>query len=324
MALKSFGSCKVLVFREETKFVIPEDCLKLDKFREEFRFGHMKTILRLLLSIAVVSLTISFAAAQIPTNGLIAYYPFQGNVSDASGNERNGVATAITYDTDIAGRPASSAVFVNGSAVDIPSLTGFQFRPITYSLWVYFSNIQSDRETTLIGRKRAYAQSDGGVTVETRWAVNNELSYSTGGTIITSGFALDIGKWYHIVFTQDAQTEASFYVNGELLSSQPFTAVQDTDTFPFRLGAESALAGISTGEGIFNGKMDNVRIYDRALSSTEVTDLYNAERVVYEVTLTLKSSTNMTDWIPVLTNIVETYNPQEFYKNDISVRIKAP
>ena len=211
------------------------------------------------------------------SKGLVAYYPFNGNADDESGNERNGVATAITYDTDITGQPASSAVFANGSAVDIPSLTGFQFRPVTYSLWVYFSNIQSNRETTLIGRKRAWAQSDGGVTVETRWAVNNELKYSTGGTIITSGFEFDIGQWYHIVFTQDAQSEASFYVNGELLSSQPFTAVQDTDTFPFRLGAESALDGISSGEGIFNGQMDKVRIYDRALSAQEVTSLYTSE-----------------------------------------------
>jgi hypothetical protein len=45
---------------------------------------------------------------------------------------------------------------------------------------------------------------------------------------------------------------------------------------------------------------------------------------VYEVSLILQSSSSLTNWTPVLTNIVETQNPQEFYKNDISVRIKTP
>ena len=214
----------------------------------------MKKILRILLSIAVVSLTMSLVSAQIPKNGLIAYYPFQGNVSDASGNERHGIATAISYDTDASAIPSSSAVFTKGSAIDIPSLTGLQFRPITYSLWVYLSGVESNRQTVLIGRKQAWNQEDGGVCVETRFGYQNELMYHTGKTSMTSGLTLGLGHWYHIVFTQDINSQASFYVNGELLVSQLFTAAQTATSFPFRLGAESALATSPPTKAFLTGK----------------------------------------------------------------------
>ena len=45
---------------------------------------------------------------------------------------------------------------------------------------------------------------------------------------------------------------------------------------------------------------------------------------VYEVSLTLKSSTDMINWTSVLTNVIETQNPLEFYKTDISVQLKEP
>lgn len=86
-----------------------------------------------------------------------------------------------------------------------------------------------------------------------------------------------------------------------------YTVVADR-TGPITISFNTGPSTLYNGDGSWTPN-DNILILNKA---------------VYEVSLTLKSSTNMTDWIPVLTNIVETYNPQEFYKNDISVRIKAP
>ena len=213
----------------------------------------------------------------------MAYYPFNGNSNDESGFRRDGVATAITYNSDFLGHSGKSAFFTTGSAIDIPDLTGIQFRPTTYCLSVYLNSVQENSQTTLIGRKQAWNQEDGALTIETRFGQNRELMYHTGGTAMTSGLTLDIGQWYQIIFTQDANYHASFYVNGRLLKNQIFTAEQTAMAFPFRLGAESALSGVTTGSGIFNGNMDNVRIYNRSLSSSEASALYASERPRFQI-----------------------------------------
>ena len=93
------------------------------------------------------------------SKGLLAYYPFNGNSNDESGFRRDGVATAITYNSDFLGHSGKSAFFTTGSAIDIPDLTGIQFRPTTYCLGLFeqrsrkFANHFNRPKTSLESRR---------------------------------------------------------------------------------------------------------------------------------------------------------------------------
>ncbi|NUT55133.1 MAG: hypothetical protein HOQ03_04015, partial [Thermoleophilia bacterium] len=80
---------------------------------------------------------------------------------------------------------------------------------------------------------------------------------------LDSGRTPAVGQWEHIAATYDGAT-ARFYVGGVEVASKPFTGnVGNTNTW--RLGAYEA-----TPTGFFDGQLDNVRIYDRALTAAEV------------------------------------------------------
>ena len=87
--------------------------------------------------------------------------------------------------------------------------------------------------------------------------------------------AVNDGKWHHIAFTYDGSNTAAgikLYVDG---NADSLTTLQDAD--PGTLVNNSFEIGKRNGgiEGYFNGSIDDVRIYNRALSAGEVLDLYN-------------------------------------------------
>src|SRR5687768_12498551 len=83
------------------------------------------------------------------------------------------------------------------------------------------------------------------------------------GNYLDSGQAPSIGQWQHVAATYDGTT-ARFYVDGVETASAPF-AGNLGDGNSWRIGAYGAPA-----TGFFDGLVDNVRIYDRALSASEV------------------------------------------------------
>ena len=82
-------------------------------------------------------------------------------------------------------------------------------------------------------------------------------------TYLDSGPPAAVGQWEHVAATYDGAT-ARFYVDGVEVASKPFTGnVGNSNTW--RLGAYG-----NTPAGFFDGLIDNVRIYDRALSAAEI------------------------------------------------------
>jgi hypothetical protein len=68
------------------------------------------------------------------SKGLVAYYPFDGNVNDESGNNNTATPLNISYGADQNSSVNSAAQFLRGSAIDVPSLNSIPFKPITYGL----------------------------------------------------------------------------------------------------------------------------------------------------------------------------------------------
>ena len=267
-----------------------------------------------------------------PTDGVIASYPMDGNADDFSSNQVNGVAIGgITPTTDRFGNVAGALAF-NG--IDQTIAAPDQNFPratenFSISLWVNPTGLEPLGSESIRGTSYSHAYAiagvyggnDSGISIAVGTNGVAVLEHGDRFLPVVLSYAVSITDWTMVTITVSNNGAPNLYINGSLVR---------TGLSSGRVKIASVFAGDDYqgigggGYGRYAGSIDDLLLYNRALSSTEVTDLYNAQRVEYEVTLTLKSSTNMKDWTPVLTNIVETRNPQEFYKKDISVRIKAP
>jgi hypothetical protein len=278
---------------------------------------------------------VSDSWAQLPgslANGLVGYYELNGNANDSSSNQVNGVAVGgLSPTTDRFGNVAGALAF-NG--IDQTIAAPDQNFPratenFSISLWVNPTGLEPLGSESVGGTSYSHAYAIGGVQGGNDSGIS--LAVGTNGVAILEhgdrflpvvlSYAVSITDWTMVTITVSNNGAPNLYINGSLVR---------TGLSSGRVKIASVFAGDDYqgigggGYGRYAGAIDDLLLYNRALSSNEVTDLYNAQRVEYEVTLTLKSSTNMKDWTPVLTNVVETYNPQEFYKKDISVRIKTP
>ena len=82
-------------------------------------------------------------AQSVPTNGLVAFYPFDGNANDVSGNAIHGTATGVTLTTDRFGRSNAAYQFSGNNSplsyVRITNAATLQFpSDFTFSAWIRF------------------------------------------------------------------------------------------------------------------------------------------------------------------------------------------
>lgn len=204
------------------------------------------------------------------SDGLIGYWKMDegsGNVLDSSGNGNTGTSTGTTV---VAGKYGDGRSF-NGTVSDYIS-TPFSTSSSngTISMWFKYNGTNA---YIIVG-------GDG----DSSWNANHIYFYlsssnilgavsygNNGGVFGLSSGTLSAGNWYHAVVT----SESKLYINGELVDSDVAgwtDSFIDFDHLNFaRLKYNSALYDAQ----LFNGSLDEVRIYNRALSAKEVRDLYN-------------------------------------------------
>jgi hypothetical protein len=223
-----------------------------------------------------MALVVQVQAQSFLTNGLVAYYPFNGNANDASGSGNNGTPQNVTYE-QVSGRLAAKFTGAPNSAVTVPNSPSLSMtNAVTVSVW--FNNFGPINGPEWILDK-AWKQPVSGEWFYRAWS----MWYSGGGVAIfegrtntapalTSVGARSVGynQWYHMVGIADGATGAwRTYTNGVLAEEKifaPFTL--STGPYPLVIGAPVAQTdGAQTG---LNGAINDVRIYNRALSAAEV------------------------------------------------------
>lgn len=224
------------------------------------------------------------------SSGLVAHLPLNGNASDVSGNCNHGNSTpSVLYGIDRLGVNNSAAVFdgTTNTYVDVPTLTTFQYRPATYSAWFKLTaylppqtpNLPSMIMMPLMGRERCYDGREGALILgsESGYGYTNVLMYYTGSSAVHFGRTPSLQTWTHVVMTIDSDNRICLYYNGDKVADKVYSYSQSSQ-FMFRIGGPAkALGGTDYGHGryFWNGMIDDVRIYNRALSSTETSQLYN-------------------------------------------------
>jgi len=216
--------------------------------------------------------------------GLVGYWTFDGkdtatNIKDVSGNGNHGLLqpTNATSSMKVAGKigqglrfstadTGTSNTYINAGSGATLNLTS----NLTMSAWVYPTKVPIDTRYILAKR------SDVG---------NSYNMYISGGTMIVglvdgaaatrySTATLIKNSWQHVVVTIDsAGTSFTVYKNGVASAPVSMTAYSSLPTQKLYIGSRNDLAYYH-----FDGLLDDVRIYNRALSASEVKQLYNMGR----------------------------------------------
>jgi hypothetical protein len=204
--------------------------------------------------------------------GLVAYYPFNGNAKDESGNGNNGTVNGATLTSDRHEKTNSSFSFDGtNDNIEVPETAGFEGNSITISVWVFAQR----RQAEIISK-------DGEDSGERQWLIevlerrglNNSLWTTTGHhqtSLVTT--TLDLNKWHQVTTVWNGNT-LYVNINGSLVSSKVAQGTMAAGKQPLRFGG----GGVRGWQAWFSGKIDDVRIYNRALSAEEVKALYDLEK----------------------------------------------
>jgi hypothetical protein len=227
------------------------------------------------LSVVVVWLGARTVFADL-TNGLVAYYPFNGNANDVSGNGLNGTVYGATLTSDWFGNPDSAYNF-DGSDDYIScgsgALTNFSSTD-RFSLEAFIRHFTSSTFDAIVARhddrKSTFNYAIG--VIDNKFVLIADQSY-IDSIWLRSDTVLTDGLWYHVVGVYDNKT-MTVYVNGTQDGSAIFPAAGQGDSLAgLYIGKTGYWSGYPD-DRYFNGVIDEVRIYNRALTDQEISDRY--------------------------------------------------
>jgi hypothetical protein len=197
-----------------------------------------------------------------PTALMAAYAFNEGSgtiVNDSSGNAAAGTIQGATwtaqgkYGSGLSFNGTSNWVTVNDSnALDLTAgmtLEAWVYPTVPPSGWRTIMHKEVDRYYLMAGSSSG-APAAGG-------------TFATGNANVYAPSALAVNAWNHLAVTYDS-ARVRIYANGVEVASQPQTALLTTSNGPLRFGGTQAY-----GE-YYNGKIDEVRVYNRALTPAEI------------------------------------------------------
>jgi hypothetical protein len=226
----------------------------------------------------------------VPTNGLVGYWPFDGNANDLSLNGNNGLTNGVTLTNDRFGNNNSSYYF-NGTSDFIEVLDNNSLdlsNEYTFSVWVKIDDYtlntnMSAPQRTMLGKPTN--PDNGGYSFRSMEGVDwnldgNALEYLgawnipsvTNGTLGSQLDSLSIAVWTNLIFTYDGN-EAKLFKNGVLVNSDIFSFSLTNSTQSLYFGKE--FNSITPSENRwFKGTLDDIGIWNRALNQQEITEIF--------------------------------------------------
>ena len=214
----------------------------------------------------------------IPKTGLVAYYPFKGNTRDSSGNGFHCTRHNVALTSDRWGQPKNAFRF-NGidsfiECPDSPRLGVQVGADMTVSTWVKPTAFPSEpftEEGQIISKYRHFEpdRSDFYVSLQLQPPMGRIVKTTAMGFDGVDAAAPRLNRWSNItVVYRGTVGEASVYLNGNLVGIGPLT--YNPNASPETLLIGSVHVDPSLVRSKFEGAIDDIRIYERALTELEV------------------------------------------------------
>ena len=293
---------------------------------------RLKTRSRTLaLLIAGIGLAFTAHSQSFVTNGLVAYYPFNGNAADASGNGNDGT---FVPGTSSSGAPeltsnhlgvANAAFSFNSGSYVFAVVTNLPVAnaPRTISGWIKLNAGSTSSEATVASW--GYGDNNSADSTGTAFALwANFYDVDSGRNLYSWGSFNDfsvlydfaVNTYYFVADTYDGSGNVTLFVNGLVIGAKSIGSY-NTSTNDYLLRMAASTHSPDWNNDYLDGALDNVRIYNRALSTNEIAQLYaiesapivsapvlNVQQAIY-LTLSnlfigtnyqLQLSTDMTTW----------------------------
>ncbi len=218
--------------------------------------------------------------AYLPSNGLVGWWPFNGNANDESGNGNHGTVNGATLTVDRNGNANRAYGFdgVNDLIVvsdnSILDLTG----NFTISTWLNPDMLGT--VNMILSKHDIGLSTSGGTYTMGLWLVstNNSLVNFQAtpnfnpATYPNVNGSVSVNNWMHFCITYDDSYQIlSYFLDGALISAININFDIQNNSQPLRIGANNLN---NTMVDLFSGILDDIAIYNRALTQEEITALY--------------------------------------------------
>jgi uncharacterized protein (TIGR02145 family) len=245
----------------------------------------MKQVYHFLMILFIICFTTNLYSqsvpSYVPTNGLVGWWGFNGNAQDGSGNGNHGTVNGATLTTDRFGNQNGAYSF-DGINNSITVADNQSLRPstISISVWVLSNNFINDGGCIISKTQPGTAQGEQYILGhDNLGSANFQIKRNSGCApgvnwqyLNTSQNTILNSNWEHIVCTYDGIT-MKFYKGSALINS-----------FVPQPGGIDNCAGGSLNIGRYwqsqfhyNGKIDDIGIWNRALTQYEITNLHNSQ-----------------------------------------------
>ena len=233
----------------------------------------------LLISISAIAQVPS----HVPTNGLLAYYPFNGNANDASGNGYNGFVTGALLTKGVGNNLNGAYKFKNNNDIIVTNLSNSNLQSLTISSWFKYKNPISFPLPTLLDSTwhSICGFSDNNNNVSDLIAASDYGASSNSSNIRLSGYTYNGNRnwvntnanqldtnWHHIVYVRGVYS-LLIYLDGVLQNTNAYNGSYQYLT-NFVIGRYYKI----WNQVAFKGSIDDVGIWNRALTQSEITALY--------------------------------------------------
>jgi len=233
----------------------------------------------LMTAVAIIGFTtITFAQVPnyVPTNGLFGWWPFDGNSNDESANANNGTVNGATFTADRFGA-ANKAYSFDGVDDYISCNPILGINEVSISIWFKKDGLGGhlvSQNNWINAQSVSFASAYEKISNVFSVGCNNGNCSNPGsqsGTSVPYNLNSD---WHHRITTISVNGELNDYLDGQLINSSTIT------NFQWCTSVSSILkfgAWWNSDIQSWEGKLDDIGIWNRALTECEIQDLYNAQ-----------------------------------------------
>jgi hypothetical protein len=241
----------------------------------------MKTIILFIISLSTFPFMASSQSlpSNIPSNGLVGWWPFEGNSLDKSGRNHDAQVIGAELTTDRFGSPNKAYLFGQGKYMNVDSSDFMAFGKSSYTISAWF-------KTSMVGIGNilrydcivAPCISEvvillrlGADSLNATSAGNVQFSEHDGsGTItIASPLKYNDDKWHLVTVVKDtSKMEVTMHIDGVKVTSQKMTRISNVGRVkPLNFGT------LHSGSEPFLGAIDDIGVWNRSLNEIEISNL---------------------------------------------------
>jgi len=225
----------------------------------------------------------------VPQNGLVAWYPFNGNANDESGNGNNGISNNVALEQDRNGNPSKALGFWNSNSnVTIQSITQSGIFQYSVTGWFKKSSGSINQEGGIFCGSNPCNGPGGlrlhiGSTNQAAFGAEYQNCSSVWAYSQNQNYADNI--WHHFAVVFNSQlgqiifSQFLIYIDGIQIQSVPYyQGNTSVVTSPINNNGIPTILGNAFGGGDhFKGLLDDIGIWNRALTLQEITNLYTVQ-----------------------------------------------